>query len=112
MKRIAAVLAVVLAVAFTAGVALAAAPDKPVAIKGVQKSKPPVSFDHKKHSAVDCQKCHHADKKGGEQSCFKCHGEKADGKKLEAKEAFHKTCKGCHAEGKKGPTKCDECHKK
>ena len=42
-----------------------------------------VVFNHKAHQAVagDCKKCH------------------------------EKGCKGCHAEMKKGPTGCKECHK-
>ena len=27
------------------------------------------------------------------------------------KDFAHKTCKGCHTDGKKGPTSCKECHK-
>ena len=37
---------------------------------------------------------------------------KADGKKLDLKESFHKQCKGCHQKEKKGPVKCDQCHPK
>jgi len=58
-----------------------------------------VSFPHKKHQEMlkDCKKCH----------------EKAPGKIAElGKDWAHKTCKGCHAEGKKGPTSCKDCHKK
>jgi hypothetical protein len=109
MKKFAGVMAVLMAVCFTVGVAFAGAPEKPIELKN---KKGTVTYNHAKHSAVSCQKCHHKDAAGKEQSCLKCHTEKADGKKLEAKEAFHKQCKGCHAEGKKGPTKCDECHKK
>jgi cytochrome c553 len=58
-----------------------------------------VTFNHKAHQEKvgDCKKCH----------------EKAPGK-IEGfgKDLAHKTCKGCHEEGKKGPTKCGECHKK
>jgi len=44
--------------------------------------------------------------------CKKCH-EKEPGKIAELnKDWAHKTCKGCHSEMKKGPTKCGECHKK
>ncbi|MBP2678571.1 MAG: Class cytochrome family, partial [Deltaproteobacteria bacterium] len=35
-----------------------------------------------------------------------------EGKALSAKEAFHTQCKGCHQKEKKGPEKCDGCHKK
>jgi len=58
-----------------------------------------VKFNHKAHqeSLKDCTKCHTA----------------AAGGKIEGfgKDFAHKTCKGCHAEGKKGPTSCKDCHK-
>ena len=59
-----------------------------------------VTFPHKKHQDLlkDCKKCH----------------EKTPGK-IEggfSKDWAHKTCKGCHTEGKKGPTGCKDCHKK
>jgi len=58
-----------------------------------------VTFNHKAHQEMlkDCSKCH----------------EKTPGK-IEGfgKDWAHKTCKGCHAEMKKGPTGCKECHKK
>ncbi len=59
-----------------------------------------VSFPHKKHQEMlkDCKKCH--EKGPGKIAGF--------GKEL----AHAKGCKGCHEEGKKGPTKCGECHKK
>jgi DnaJ-class molecular chaperone len=57
-----------------------------------------VTFPHKKHQEMlkNCKKCH----------------EKTPGK-IEGgfgKDWAHKTCKGCHAEGKKGPTNCKDCH--
>lgn len=113
MKKLAVLFAVVFAVVFAFGTAMAAPPEK-VVIKEIQKSKAPVSFDHKGHGAKvkECKACHHKDDAGKEQGCSKCHGAKADGKKLDLKEAFHKQCKGCHQKEKKGPTKCDECHPK
>ena len=58
-----------------------------------------VSFPHKVHQALlkDCKKCH----------------EKGPGK-IEGfgKDWAHKTCKGCHTDMKKGPTACNDCHKK
>ena len=115
MKKVASLVAVIIAVVFSFGVALAAPPDKMV-IDKIKKTKAPVAYDHKAHSAKvkECKTCHHKDEAGKEQACSsaKCHGAKADGKKLEAKESFHKQCKGCHQKEKKGPTKCDECHKK
>lgn len=64
----------------------------------VMEFKKGVKFNHKAHQEMlkDCKKCH----------------EKGPGK-IEGfgKDWAHKTCKGCHAEGKKGPTSCKECHK-
>ncbi len=58
-----------------------------------------VSFNHKAHQVLlkDCSKCH--DKGPGKFSSF-------------GKDWAHKTCKGCHAKLKKGPTACKDCHKK
>jgi len=58
-----------------------------------------VKFNHKAHqeNLKDCTKCHTT----------------AAGGKIEGfgKDFAHKTCKGCHAEGNKGPTACKDCHK-
>jgi opacity protein-like surface antigen len=58
-----------------------------------------ITFHHKMHQDMlkDCKICH----------------EKGPGK-IEGfgKDFAHKTCKGCHADKGKGPTKCSECHKK
>jgi hypothetical protein len=114
MKKFAAFLAIVMAVTFSAGMAIgAAAPDK-VTIKEIQKTKGPVEFNHKAHQAVakSCKDCHHKDDAGKEQKCSSCHKAKPEGKAVELKEAFHKTCRDCHKKMAKGPTKCDDCHKK
>ena len=65
----------------------------------VIEMKKGVKFNHKAHSELlkDCTKCH-ATAAGGKIEGF-------------GKEWSHKTCKGCHAEMKKGPTSCKECHK-
>lgn len=58
-----------------------------------------VAFPHKQHQEAlkDCKACH----------------QNGPGKIAELnKDWAHKTCKGCHAEMKKGPTSCKECHKK
>lgn len=61
-----------------------------------------ITFNHKKHAdakmAKGCTACHDTDK-GGKIAGL-------------GKDWAHKTCKGCHEEMKKGPTKCGECHKK
>lgn len=119
MKKFAALMAMVVAVIFSAGIVISAdAPAGSVTLKAIQKSKAPVTFDHKAHAdrLKKCNTCHHKSDEAGKDAakCFSadCHGAKTDGKKLELKEAFHKTCKGCHQKEKKGPTKCDDCHKK
>ena len=65
----------------------------------VIEMKKGVKFDHKAHQELlkDCTKCHSA----------------AAGGKIEGfgKEFAHKTCKGCHTDGQKGPTSCKDCHK-
>jgi len=81
-----------------------------------------VTFTHKKHADAlknDCLKCHHTWKKGDTsgQGCKDCHKAKAEGKASSSKDAFHKSCKGCHDEAKKankptGPTACTKCHVK
>ncbi len=113
MKKFAALMAIVVAAVFSAGVVIGANAPEQVVIKEIQKTKPPVAFDHKAHQAKvkDCKTCHHKDEAGKEQKCSACHKAKAEGKKVELKEAFHTTCKDCHKK-QKGPTKCDACHKK
>ncbi len=81
-----------------------------------------VTFTHKKHSEnykIDCLKCHHTWKKGETTGkfCRDCHKEKAEGKTLSVKDAFHNDCKKCHDDAKKankpaGPTGCTQCHVK
>ncbi|MBK8482061.1 MAG: cytochrome c3 family protein [Proteobacteria bacterium] len=111
-----------------------AAKDKPPAgkieIKGCQKKKPPVSFDHGAHvkllgGAKSCADCHHNVKGNAatEHSCTSCHS-KPQGTKpgtcadaSPSKNPLHVTCIGCHkkelAAGKtKAATKCGQCHAK
>ena len=81
-----------------------------------------MTFNHKKHAEtlkIDCLKCHHTWKKGETSGklCVECHKDKAEGKTLAAKDAFHKDCQGCHSDLKKaskptGPTVCTQCHVK
>ena len=92
MKRIIAAVAITI---FTTGMALAAGPES-ITLNAKMGN---VTFPHKKHQELL-------------KSCKPCH-EKAPGK-IEGldKDWAHKTCKGCHTEKAKGPTKCSECHKK
>lgn len=65
-----------------------------------------VTFNHEAHqSQSDCATCHHT---GDFAQCKSCHG--VDQQAPKAKDAYHKLCKDCHKEAKKGPTKCKECH--
>ncbi|MEW6721080.1 MAG: cytochrome c3 family protein, partial [Thermodesulfobacteriota bacterium] len=108
MRKVAVFVLLVFGVVFAFGTAFAAPADKMTLNKG-GKMKGAVAYDHKAHAAIEknCKACHHADEAGKEQNCAKCHGDKTDGKKLSAKEAFHKQCKDCHTKAKKGPAKCD-----
>ncbi|GAC1467844.1 MAG: cytochrome c3 family protein [Desulfuromonadaceae bacterium] len=94
MRKISAVVAMLAVTAF-AGTAFAAAD-----VIEMPASMGKITFNHKKHQEQlkDCTKCH-ATATGGKIEGF-------------GKDVAHKTCKGCHAEMKKGPTGCKECHKK
>lgn len=94
MKKIIAAIALSL---FCAGLAPAA--DDAVVVLPAKNGN--VTFPHKKHKdmkEITCTACHETDK-GGKIADL-------------GKDWAHKTCKGCHTDKKKGPTKCNECHKK
>ena len=122
MKKIVAL--VVMVVFLAVGVAAFGAPACPVGDLKVTKAdgatkKPPVNYNHTKHSAVapDCKSCHHTWKDGTPKKCSECHKAKKDGKALGSKKALHKACKDCHKDMKKagkktGPTSCKGCHVK
>lgn len=92
--------------------------------------KRPVPLSHKKHVAeygVTCVDCHHVYNKDGKNvwkegdhvdKCNKCHdplkNTKENGVKvMKLQNAYHKNCKNCHKEKKKGPfKKCNDCHVK
>lgn len=109
MKKL---LVLLIVAAFVGTAFVAIAQDKGPAVIKMDKAKTGVvTFDHAKHQAdvSDCSVCHHTD---GFDKCSSCHVAKVDGKKLKYKTAMHNSCKGCHKEMKKGPTKCKECHVK
>lgn len=116
------------AVAFTLGAAMvhAGAPQGDITIDG----KKPVPFSHSKHTGlgISCGECHHdaqhnplaeseiTGKDKSELQCTSCHNKSFANDKLQKpKDIFHANCKECHKqgfEGKKGPTKCSDCHTK
>ena len=116
MKKFAALMSIIIAVTFSAGMVIGADAPAKITIKHIQNKKPPVVFDHKGHQerAKNCQECHHKSEKGKEEKCFSCHEAKKKGDAVAFKEAMHKTCKDCHKKdaSKKAPVKCDGCHKK
>ena len=103
------------------------APDEPITIEG----KKPATFNHQTHTALglDCGTCHHdaehqplsaediaALPSADKLACESCHNENFANPKLQKRmNVFHTRCKDCHQEGvdgKKGPTKCSDCHVK
>jgi len=114
MRKFAMLLAVVMVAVFSAGMTVAADAPEKVVIKEIQKSKPAVTLNHKVHAEKlgKCAECHHKDAAGKEQKCSGCHKAKMKKEKKSFKEVMHAKCKGCHQKDKKGPTKCDDCHKK
>ncbi len=83
-------------------------------------------FDHDEHNEMaeledNCTLCHHVyedgklieDESSEENSCSDCHGMKSStDNEITLKSAFHKRCRQCHFDVKKGPVLCGECHKK
>jgi uncharacterized paraquat-inducible protein A len=114
MKKFATLMAVVVVAVFSAGVLVAADAPEKVVINAIQKTKPPVTLSHKAHADKigKCAECHHKGEAGKEEKCSNCHKAKMEKEKESFKEVMHTKCKGCHQKGKKGPTKCDDCHKK
>jgi hypothetical protein len=124
------VLVVALAGVFLmAGILVAADVPEEIVIKdpayGDDTKKGPVTLTHTKHSkehGVKCEDCHHVYEDGKNvwkegdpvKKCSECHPmDKNEGKlfKMKSGTVFHKNCRDCHKELKKGPyKKCDECH--
>jgi hypothetical protein len=97
-------------------------PAKPVKIETAGAKKAPVLFDHKKHSEVKCETCHHKEHNdAGERLCVKCHKIEDDAatKAPRIEMAMHGNndkvqgkCFGCHrATDAKHKLKCADCHK-
>jgi hypothetical protein len=90
------------------------------------RQKPPVKFSHRVHEArrVACDHCHH-DYQGKRNvwregqpvaQCTTCHGPRPVARRLDAKNAYHRQCKGCHLrlrqQGRQaGPIECQGCHR-
>ncbi len=85
-----------------------------------------VIFDHDLHNEKaeledDCSICHHVyednkiveDESSEDSLCFDCHGLKSSiDNKIPLRMAYHKRCRDCHFDSKKGPVLCGECHVK
>jgi hypothetical protein len=88
--------------------------------------RPAAVFDHDMHNEAaeledDCSVCHHVyennqrveDESSEDSACAECHPVKPESARTTSLEnAFHRQCKSCHFEVKKGPVMCGECHKK
>ncbi len=83
-----------------------------------------VTFLHHQHQEhIKCSVCHHSKGPDGKQvpykegqkieKCATCHNKGMANRRLNSTmKAFHKNCKTCHRKNKKGPTRCNGCHKK
>lgn len=90
--------------------------------KGVQRTA--AVFDHDLHNEQaqledECAVCHHLYEDGqliGDESsedslCSDCHElKKVPDNSVPLRVAYHKRCKSCHFNKKKGPVLCGECH--
>ena len=124
MMTLLAAFALVLSAAVAAGAAQKV-PDE-VVIGAAAAKKAPVPFPHGEHvkQVKSCDVCHHTDKgltaetAADVKPCSACHLNPTDetvpsmGQMSMTKNPFHKTCITCHKTEAKGPTKCDDCHKK
>ena len=122
-KKIVLCLAVLAMVCGFSAISMAGEGPETSTIDTPKKGKSTVTFPHWAHQAtMECAACHHTKNAdgtqgpyaaGSEAKCAPCHdGSLANKKVATAKKAAHVNCKGCHKSGKKGPTKCGDCHKK
>ena len=129
MKKLLYVTLALFALALVAGPVVTMAQTAPgtVILKGAPMGG--VKFDHAAHVKLaggdaKCDTCHHASKPekpstAKNEKCQICHTKVATAPmKTKAQAAFHDpmakkgTCIDCHVAQKKGPAKCNECHKK
>ena len=84
---------------------------------GDHLDRPPVKFDHDKHTAAleseGCGECHAKDNRLDLQFTFSLEGDETDSESV--MNGFHDACIGCHTklakQGEKaGPVTCGECH--
>ncbi|WP_342743879.1 acidic tetraheme cytochrome c3 TmcA [Desulfamplus magnetovallimortis] len=88
-------------------------------------TRPFVCFPHDEHNenaALDdnCARCHHVytdgqlmpDESSEDSSCSECHMSQEKPNDLDLIIRYHKLCRSCHLQEKKGPITCGECHKK
>jgi hypothetical protein len=80
-------------------------------------------FKHDEHNEQaqieSCNECHHVyddngnlleDESSEDLSCSECHELEHSEKKPDLMKAFHRNCKECHRQKKKGPLMCGQCH--
>lgn len=85
--------------------------------------RPGAVFDHDDHNEraglEECGICHHVyennqrvlDETSEDSPCSECHTFLAGpDNKVSLTLAFHKRCKNCHYQSKKGPVLCGQCH--
>ncbi len=81
--------------------------DKQSGISATMNAMDPVPMSHKIHedAGIKCVVCHH--KVGNDdriKQCAECH------KGAKGEDTIHSLCINCHAQSKKGPVLCNECH--
>jgi len=81
--------------------------DKLAGLSATMNAMDPVAMPHKKHedAGIKCVICHH--KNGNDdriKQCAECH------KGATGEDTIHNLCINCHAQSKKGPVLCNECH--
>ncbi len=116
MKKTVAILSTIAMLVMMVGATAVFAQDKGPASINLDfnsKGKKVNNFEHHKHQGhMKCNECHHKNHEGETpKACHSCHHKKK-GDAPAIKDAYHKNCKGCHKKGKKGPTKCNDCHKR